>query len=72
MSRYHTIDTYTGEVVHQSNRHPALQPLTRKPQGRVSRPKSFQSQGRHHVQVDPLVVVIIASIALIVMLNFGY
>lgn len=29
--RYHTIDSLTGVVIKESNRHPALQPLVAKP-----------------------------------------
>lgn len=27
MSRYHVIDTISGEIIHQTNRHPLLAPL---------------------------------------------
>lgn len=38
MSRYHTLDSYTGEIVHQSNQHP---------QARISRPQRRYAQRRY-------------------------
>jgi hypothetical protein len=51
MARYITTDTLNGEIVHSSNRHPSLQPLTCKPRGRVSRSTGFQSKSRPDSQL---------------------
>lgn len=39
MARYITTDTTTAEIVHESNRHPAMEPLARSPAKRRVSPQ---------------------------------